>query len=70
LPAAPTKKKSIDNSHLPWTLNGGCALLPFFLTFDNRNVAIDGEIGESLLRAARLRPFYFQPIDLGVATKP
>ena len=39
--------------------------LPFACTFDNGDVTVDREVGESLCCATRLRPFYFQPIKLG-----
>ena len=38
-------------------------LLPMRLTFDNCDVAIEGEIGEALHEAAGLRPFDFEPVE-------
>src|SRR6516162_4997531 len=45
-------------------------LLPFALTFDNGDIAVDGQILEALRGTARLRPLDFQPIDLGLLSEP
>jgi hypothetical protein len=39
-------------------------LLPLFLTFDNRNVAVDRKILEALSFTAQQRPVYLKTIDL------
>ena len=43
--------------------------LPLPGAFDNGDVAIDRQLGESFLRSARLRPFHLNPVDLGLPSQ-
>jgi hypothetical protein len=44
-------------------------LLPLFLTFDKRNVAVDRKILEALSLTTQQRPFYPKTIDLLALSK-
>ena len=45
-------------------MRGEMSLCPFSLAFDNRDVSVNRQIGETLHDAAGLRPFDLDPIDL------
>src|SRR5580692_8297903 len=61
---------NLDLAKQEWDSKGELAasagLLPFVVTFNERNVAVDGEIGEALDEAAGLRPFDFERVEFFV----